>query len=205
MPTRRTATAMIGIAALLVMPPGLVRIAQAQPGEQAVSFVKTTSDQLVAIVNSEGSPEDKHRHLQTVIDSTVDVDHLARFCLSRFWRIATPDQQSQYKVLFHELLVTEIAGHLGEYQGVRVTMGLARASEDTQIVITRIERPQGPPTQIDWVVATGPGGPRIVDLLAEGTSMRLTQTADFTAYLSRHQYNVHELIEGMRERIAQNQ
>jgi hypothetical protein len=35
--------------------------------------------------------------------------------------------------------------------------------------------------------------------------MRLTQSADFTAYLSRHQYNIHELIAGMRQQIAQTQ
>jgi hypothetical protein len=32
----------------------------------------------------------------------------------------------------------------------------------------------------------------------------LTQAADFTAYLARHQYNIHELVEGMRQRVAQS-
>ena len=111
--------------------------------------------------------------MQAVIDSTVDVDDIARFCLGRFWRIATPDQRQQYMALFHDLLLTEIAGHFGEYQGVSVTMGLARASADTEIVITTVERPKSPPTQVDWVVATNTGSPKIVDLLAEGTSLRL--------------------------------
>ena len=67
-----------------------------------------------------------------------------------------------------------------------------------------MERPKDPPTRVDWVVATNSGQPRIVDLLAEGTSLRLTKSADFTAYLARHQYNIHELVEGLRQRIAQN-
>jgi phospholipid transport system substrate-binding protein len=176
----------------------------AQPSEQAIGFVKSTSDQLVAVVNSPGSPQERRRRLQAVVDATVDVDDIARFCLGRFWRIATPDQQTQYMTLFHDLLVTEIAGHLGEYQGVRVTMGPARTSADTEIVITTVERPNNPATQVDWVVATNTGSPKIVDLLAEGTSLRLTQAADFTAYLARHQYNIHELVDGMRQRIAQS-
>jgi phospholipid transport system substrate-binding protein len=135
----------------------------------------------VAVVNGAGSPAETRRRLQEVIASTVDVDDIARFCLGRFWQIATPDQQTQYMALFHDLLVTEIAGHLGEYQGVRVTMGLARASADTEIVITTVDRPNNPTTQVDWVVSTSSGSPKIVDLLAEGTSMRLTQSADFTA------------------------
>jgi phospholipid transport system substrate-binding protein len=195
---------MIGATALLIRPPGLVRHAWAQPGETAVAFVKSTSDQLVAIANGPGSLREKRRRLQSVIDSTVDVDDIARFCLGRFWRIATPDQQKEYMILFHDLLVTEIVAHLGEYRGVRVTMGLARASADTEIVITIVERPNNPVTQVDWVVATNTGWPKIIDLLAEGTSMRLTHSADFTAYLARHQYNIHELVEGMRQRIARN-
>jgi phospholipid transport system substrate-binding protein len=83
-------------------------------------------------------------------------------------------------------------------------MGMARAAEDTDIVITAVERPNNPPYQVDWVVSTATGGPKIVDLLAAGTSLRLTQSSDFVAYLARHQYNIHELIEAMRQLIAQN-
>lgn len=83
-------------------------------------------------------------------------------------------------------------------------MGLARAAEDTEIVITTIERPNNPTYQVDWVVSTSTGSPKIVDLLAGGTSLRLTQSSDFAAYLARHQYNIHELIEGMRQLIAQS-
>jgi len=205
MPTRRATMTMIGATALLVLHPGPARLAWAQSGPRAVSFVKSTSEQLVAIVNSPDSPQEKRRRLQAVIEATVDVDDIARFCLGRFWRIATPDQRTQYMTLFHDLLLTEISGHFGEYQGVRVAMGLARTSEDTEIVITTVERPKAPATQVDWVVATNTGSPKIVDLLAEGTSLRLTQSADFTAYLARHQYNIHELVDGMRQRLAQNE
>lgn len=141
--------------------------------------------------------------MQTIIDSTVDVDDIARFCLGRFSQIAAPDQRQQYMALFHTLLLTEITGHFGEYQGVSVTMRPARASANTEVVITTVERPNNPPTQVDWVVATNTGSPNIVDLLAEGNSLRLTQAADFTAYLARHQYNIHELVESMRQRVAQ--
>ena len=106
--------------------------------------------------------------------------------------------------LFPDFLVTKIADHLGEYQGVRVAMGLARTSEDTEIVITTVERPNNSASRVDWVVGTTTGAPKIIDLLADGTSLRLTQSADLTSYLSRHQYNIHELIEGMRQQIARN-
>jgi phospholipid transport system substrate-binding protein len=202
--TRRIAMTIIGTAALLTAAPWAGGSALAQAGPQAVTFVQSTSAQLVAVVNSANSPEEMRRRLKEVIDATVDVEDIARFCLGRFWRIATPEQQKQYLAAFHDLLVVEIAEHLGEYKGVRVTMGLARTSVDTEIVITTVERPNNPTMQVDWVVSTATGNPRIIDLLAGGTSMRLTKSADFTAYLSRHQYNIHELVEAMRHQVAQN-
>jgi phospholipid transport system substrate-binding protein len=195
--------ALIQTTGALITASWLVRGAWAKPAEQAVSFVRNTADQLVTIANSTDAPQEKHRRLQQVIDATVDIDDIARFCLGRFWRLATSEQQKQYLALFGELLLTKITGHLGEYQGVRVSMGLARAAEDTEIVITTIERPNNPTYQVDWVVSTSTGGPKIVDLLAGGTSLRLTQSSDFAAYLARHQYSIHELIEGMRQLIAQ--
>jgi phospholipid transport system substrate-binding protein len=194
----------IGSAALLTTTPWSTRYAWAQSDSQAVIFVQSTTERLVAVVNGAGPPEEKRRQLLQVIDATVDVDDIARFCLGQFWRIATPDQQAQYLLAFHDLLVTEIAGHLGEYKGVRVTLGVARASADTEIVITTVERPNNPTTQVDWVVSTATGSPKVVDLLAGGTSMRLTKSADFTAYLARHQFNIHELVEAMRQQLAQN-
>lgn len=58
-----------------------------------------------------------------MVDATVDVDDIAHFCLGRFWRIATPEEQREYLGLFGELLVTRIAGHLGEYRGVESIWG----------------------------------------------------------------------------------
>jgi len=200
--TRRTTMTMIGSAALLVAP-GALRHAWAQSHEAAIDFVAGASGQLVAIVNGAGSVPDKRRLLREVLDSTVEVDGIARYCLGRFWRVATPEQQIEYTALFHDLLVDKIAAHLGEYQGVRVTLGQARTTADTEIVVTLVDRPGAPTGRVDWVVGTSNGSPKIVDLLAEGTSLRLTQASDFNAYLSRHEYNVHALIEGMRQVVAQ--
>jgi len=129
--TRRILTMTIGATAALISPLGLNQSAFAQPAEQAVAFIKSTSDRLVVVVNSAASPAEKRVQLQQVVDATVDLDDIAHFCIGRFWRLAKPEEQQQYMALFHDLLATKIAGHLGEYRGVRVSMGLARASADT--------------------------------------------------------------------------
>jgi phospholipid transport system substrate-binding protein len=201
---RRTMTTLI--AALPLMASGAsVRHASAQTGSPAVALVKTASDELVAIVNASGSREEKRRRLQQVIDAAVDIDGLGRFCLGRFWQTATPDQRTQYLARFHEMMVIEIAGHLGDYRGVLVAIGPVRPNADTEIVATTVTRPDSPAAQVDWVVSTQAGKPKIVDLIAGGTSMRVTQRGDFTAYLASHQNDMHDLILAMSEKITQGE
>ena len=90
---------MIGAAVLQVAPPRPDQRAWAQSGSQAVTFVKSTSEQLVAIVNGVGTPQESTNGCRRLSNSAVDVNDIARFCLGRFWRIATPDQQQQYMAL----------------------------------------------------------------------------------------------------------
>ncbi|MEJ0044978.1 MAG: ABC transporter substrate-binding protein [Rhodospirillales bacterium] len=147
--------------------------------EQAIGFVRDSAGALVAIANGPGSPQDKHRRIGEVLDRSVDLQGIARVCLGRFWHAASQQQQLQYTALSRDLLVTKIADHIGEYQGVRLSIGAARRSADTEIVATTVERPGNEVDEVDWVVSNTTGGPKIVDLLAEGTSMRETQGSGF--------------------------
>lgn len=203
--TRRLLIATFGGVTVAAPAQGIAQNAWGRAGEQAVALVKVTTDQLVAIVSSEEPPHQKRRRLKEVFEAYVDVDDIARFCIGRYWRLATPDQRRVYMTLFPDLLMTAITSHFSEYKGVRVIMGPVRTSADTEIVITTIERPNKPLTQIEWVIAASTGRPRIIDLLSQGTSLRLTEGADFTAYLSRHEHNVDEFIGAMRQQIARNQ
>ena len=85
--------------------------------------------------------------------AAVDVDGVARFCLGRFWRTASPQQQQNYMTLFHQVLVNNITSKLGEYRGVHFTMGRAQQRDDNAVVSTVVERPNNPPTNVDWIVS----------------------------------------------------
>ena len=190
-------------AAVLVMRPASRAFAESA-SDRAAAFVKKVGDQLVGIVNGPGSEQDKRHRLQEVIDGAVDVDGVARFCLGRYWRTATPEQQKQYMALFHDVLVNSITGKLGEYQGVRLTLGRTQSREDTQAVSSVVERPNNPPSQVEWVISEATGSPKIVDVVAEGTSLRLTQRSDYAAYLAQHNNNMQSLIEAMKQQVAQS-
>ncbi len=176
----------------------------AQGTERATAFVKATGDKLVAVVNGPGSAEAKRRELTVIIDAAIDVDGVGRFCLGRFWRQASTEQQKHYLELFHKVLVTSVTAKLGDYQGVKLTIGRTRQQEEEQIVSTVVERPNNPPTTVDWVITQPTSAPRIIDVVAEGTSLRITQRSDYAAYLQRNGNSIDALIGAMRQQVGQH-
>jgi len=182
------------------------RAAHADQGaDRAEAFVKTTGEKLVGVVNGPGGPQQKQRALTEIIDATVDVDGVAQFCLGRFWRQATPEQQHRYLETFHHVLVSNITSKLGEYQGVRFTVNRTIPGGDTVKVDTTVVRPNNPATNVQWVIGESSSAPKIIDVIAEGTSLRLTQRSDYAAYLSHNNNSIDALIGAMRQQVEQNQ
>jgi phospholipid transport system substrate-binding protein len=178
--------------------------AHAQAAERASAFVKATGNKLCDVVNGPGSTAEKRAAMTKVIDSTVDVEGVGRFCLGRFWRQASPEQQKRYLDLFHQVLMTNITSKLGEYKGVSFTMGRSRMQDEEVSVSTVVNRPNNPPTNVDWIISNPSSDPKIIDVIAEGTSLRLTQRSDYASYLSHNNNNLDALITAMRQQVAQN-
>jgi phospholipid transport system substrate-binding protein len=181
----------------------LAHVARAQGMDKASSFVKATGDRLVGVVNGGGSADTKRATMTKILNDAVDVDGIARFCLGRFWRTATPAQQTEYVQLFHQVLVNNITAKLGEYQGVSFTMGRARMDGENGVVSTTVTRPNNPPTAVDWIVSDPASSPKVIDVVAEGTSLRLTQRQDYASYLTHNGNSVDALITAMKKQLAQ--
>jgi phospholipid transport system substrate-binding protein len=196
--TRRHFAA-LGATALLCL---AVRVpAWAQGSGDASVFFKQFADRLVAIVNGPGDAATKRQALQPVIDGDVDVASIARFCLARFWNTATPAQQQTYVQIFHQVLLNQISGHLGEYQGVSYTITGTRPQGASSVVGTVIVRPNAPPANVSWVISDASGTQKVVDVVAEGTSLRVQQRADYTSYLERHGNSIDALIAALQRQI----
>ena len=170
--------------------------------ERATAFIKSVGDQLVAVVNGPDSEREKRTKLTAIIDNAVDVDGVARFCLGRYWRTASAEQQHRYVELFHQVLVNNITAKIGDYRGVQFEMGRAQQREDNAVVSTVVRRPNNAPTNVDWVVSNPGSDPKIIDVVAEGTSLRLTQRQDYASYLSHNNNNIDALINAMRQQLS---
>ncbi len=196
--TRRNFCVGLGAMALAGTPLKAAR-AQANP---AATFVQATANQLLTAMKSAGTEAARKQVLQQIVDKAVDVDGIARFCLGRYWRIATPAQQQDYTALFHRTLLNSITTRLGDYQDVTVTVGRATPLNGDTAVASTINSADKPPVQVQWVVAGATGNFKVVDVLAEGTSLRQTQRSDYTSFLDGHGGNVQTLIDALKRQEA---
>ena len=176
----------------------------AQDSAAEAGFVQDFGTRLIGIVNGPGTLPEKEQQIRPLIDRSVDVDTIARFCLGRYTTMATPQQLAEFTSLFHAVLVNNITSKIGEYRGVSFHMGEASMRGSEAYVATVVQRPNNAPTNVRWVVSTASGSPKIVDVIAEGTSLRLTQRSDYSSYLSHNGNSIDSLLSAMKRQTANN-
>ncbi|MGG5888525.1 MlaC/ttg2D family ABC transporter substrate-binding protein [Falsiroseomonas sp. HC035] len=199
-PTRRP----LLLAALALA--GLARPAAAQQMDpsRATSFIQATGQELVAAINADGPVPQRRDRVGAILRRAVDVEGVGRFILGRWWRTATPAQQAEYLQLFEEVLIRNLSSRFGEYQGLTFSLGRSQArTEEDVLVSTIIERVGTPAFGLDWRVAEVGGQPKVVDVIAEGTSLRLTTRSEYSSVVSRGGSDVGALLTAMRRQISQ--
>jgi phospholipid transport system substrate-binding protein len=170
----------------------------------AAAYIRRVGDELATIMSTTDTSEARRQRLRPFLDRVVDIDGVARFCLGRFWRQATPAQQQEYLRLFHDVLTNAVLARLGDYEHsqVRVKIERPETRDGTVHVATVVERTGTPTVRVIWAVSAEADNPRILDVIAEGVSLRLTLRADYNAYLSRHGDSVDALIDALREQAC---
>ncbi|MBW4022102.1 MAG: ABC transporter substrate-binding protein [Proteobacteria bacterium] len=202
MPTRRHLMTCLAAAAPLAAFVALAPGAWADDLSEAKAMIQRTGDQLLAVVNSSAGSREKQAHLQQLVFANVDVDGVAHFVLGRYWRQATPQQQQEYMQTFRQLLVYAVTGQASTFQGASFKVVDAQKQPVGMVVNTAVNVPGKPPTNVQWVVAMVDGQPKIVDIIAEGTSLRLTERNDYAGVISQHGGQIQPLIDAMQQQLA---
>ena len=189
-------------AAVLMLPrPGRAEMDLAR----AISFVQAAGNELVATINDPRLDLPARREkVAAILRRTIDIEGTGRFILGRFVRQATPAELAEYNRLFDEIIVRNLSARFGEYRGVRFSLGRSQQrTEEDALVNTIIERPNTPAFALDWRVSEIGGQPKVVDVIAEGTSLRLTTRSEYAAVIQRNGGKVAPLLEAMRNQLAQ--
>lgn len=172
---------------------------------RATAFIQAAGNELVAAINDPrlDLPTRRER-VAAVLRRTIDIEGTGRFILGRYARQATPAELAEYNRLFEDIIVRNLSARFGEFRGVRFSLGRSQQrTEEDVLVNTIIERPNTAPFTLDWRVSEINGQPKVVDVIAEGTSLRLTTRSEYAAVIQRNGGKVAPLLEAMRNQIAQ--
>jgi phospholipid transport system substrate-binding protein len=174
--------------------------------ETASAFIQRIGRELHTVVDGATDEADRQQRLAPLLVRVVDVPAVARFCLGRYWRAATPAQQQDYVLIFTRVLIQAVAMRIGIYQDdtAAITMLPEITKPDGVYVPTVVQSAGEAPTRVTWVVDTASSPFHIVDVQAEGMSMRLSERADFTAFLDHHDGDIAAFLTTLRDHAGAN-
>ena len=120
----------------------------------------------------------------TLVDSkimpNVNFSRMTSSAVGRFWRQATPEQQTKLQAEFKTLLVRTYAGTLGEVKDQSLSFKPTRfRPEDTDVVVRSVVRGRGEPIQLDYRLEKGTNGWKIYDLNVLGIWLVDTYRSQF--------------------------
>ena len=182
---RRRALLLAGCALLAGAVPALA----APPSTDPDAFIARLGERTFAMLARPGAtPDQRFDAVAGLFDEAVDVDLVARLVLGRHWRDMSADQRAEYLRLFRSYTRDGLARRFTAYaEGGRLTLTGSRAvGEGDTLVGTRILLAGGrPPVNVDWRVRdTGGGRLVVVDVVAEGVSMLVTNRSQFDAVVN---------------------
>ncbi|MCA3324827.1 MAG: ABC transporter substrate-binding protein [Roseomonas sp.] len=179
--------------------------AQQMDISRATAFVGKAGQELVNAINDPRLNQVQRRdRVAGILRAAIDIEGTGRFILGRYVRQATPGEMQDYLKLFDEIIIRNLSSRFGEYRGVKFALGRSQQrTEEDALVSTLVERPNTPPFALDWRVAEIAGQPKVVDMIAEGTSLRLTTRSEYAAVIQRNGGRVVALLDAMRGQIAQ--
>lgn len=195
--TRRRLLIATAALALCAVPPAVVGAAPDPAG-----FVRDLGDRVLAVLRRQDlDKEAKLAELEKLLEQATDLDLIARLVLGRYWRQATPEQRQRYLELFRALLRRAIAERLDRYSGQTYDVAEVKKVDDRDTIVrTLVHRPDGgEPYVVDWRLRERDGRLLIIDVVAEGVSLLLTQRSEVAEIVG--QKGIDGLLATMEERL----
>lgn len=172
--------------------------------QASLEFVKSTAEKGLTFLSDPQSTQDqKKSEFKKLLNSSFDLQTIARFALGRYWNQATPAQQKEYSELFRKMVVEVYANRFGDYKGQSFDVKSARSISDKDTMVTSLIVPTdgSENIQVDWRVRNKDGAYKIVDVLVTGVSMSVTQRSEFASVIQRGGGKVDVLIQYLKEKF----
>ena len=165
--------------------------------EAEEKFVSNFADNAISILSNESlNASQKNIQFTELVMSSIDMNLISKFVLSKYWKLATDDQKKAYQVAFKQYFISSYANKLDQYSGEKVVIVSSNAAKKFVIVKSNIVR-DGTDTlkiELDWRLLTRDGQTKIIDLSIEGISLIIAQREEFQSFLANNDNSLDALI-----------
>jgi phospholipid transport system substrate-binding protein len=196
---------LIASLAVLLLTGGLARAAVS--ASDAQKFINGLGEDAIGALTGSGlSTAERESRFDTLLKANFDMPGISKFVLGRYWKIATPDQQTEFQSLLEKLLTQSYAKAFAQYSGQKFTVQGTRSNDDgSTIVNSTILQPNGDVIRLDWRVEDVAGKTLITDLFVEGVSLRTTHRSDFASAIQSNGGTVKGLLDVLRQKVNSQQ
>jgi phospholipid transport system substrate-binding protein len=199
--TRRVVGIAVFAAALVAA--ALVRPAAAasENAEGARAFLQDLADRTIAVLNrKETSSPQRIETFRRLFADGFDVPAIGKFVAGRAWTKATDPQKTAYLAVFEDVTILTWALRFDQYAGEKLVIDSLREEGRAVLLESSIIRPGKSPIRVDWRIEKGGQGYKILDIVAEGTSLAIAQRADYSAVIQQSNGQFDGLIKALRDK-----
>jgi len=168
-------------------------------GDTPTSVVQQNAEQVLSILNSSASEDDKVRQLQALADQSIDFDTVSRLVLAKYWKQFTPGQQAQFTQEFKKALTLTYARRIGQYGREEIQILGQRPEQLGDVTVqSKIVGGKVGELRVDYRMREKAGVWSMIDISVEGVSLVSSYRSQFQEVIG--QGGPEKLLAQLREK-----
>jgi phospholipid transport system substrate-binding protein len=167
-------------------------------------FIDKFANEAIALASDqEITATERRDRFGVLLNTYFDMPAIGRFLLGRHWRATSEDEREAYLQAFTDNITYTYARRFDDYTGQELVVDEARQDGRFQLVTSRIIDPsKNQELRLDWRVAEGESGLKIIDVVIEGVSMSITQRQEYASVIQNNGGKVQALIDALNKQMA---
>jgi phospholipid transport system substrate-binding protein len=175
----------------------------ADPAQDASAFIDEYGHRAIAQLTEPNLSDDElYKRFRALFDEGFDVAAIGRSALGRFWPRATDQEKTEYLKVFEDYIVEVYANKFRQYSGQTFKITGNQPADNAVVVMSTVDKTDGPTTKISWTIVTVDGKRKIQDIKIEGVSLIISYRDQFANEILQHDGKVSGLIDALREKVA---
>ena len=162
------------------------------------NFVTSFANAAISILSNDTiSERERTSSFTELVMSSIDLNLISKFVLSKAWKNASDEQKENYLIAFKDYFVSSYANKLDQYTGEKIDVVGSQEAGKYVIVESNIVR-EGTDTlkiNLKWRLLNKNNQIKIIDLNIEGISLVIAQREEFQSFLANNDYDLDKLIE----------